>query len=859
MPELDRSQALRRLTSRGSDFEDATVAPHYPPDLELEPVHLDIDLAVDLATETASGTVTTTVRSRRDDPADLVLNAVEFRDLGVTAPDGQELTWHYDGDKIKIHWASPFKTNEERQVAVTYRVTSPADGLLFSQPDEGYPDKAWYATTDHETERARYWLPCVDLPSVRTTLEFHLRAKDRFTILANGYLVEEVQHRDGTKTAHWKLDQLCPSYLVCFAIGDFVRAADGSLNDGEKQVELTYFCSPEFDDAALIRSFGRTGRIMAWMTKKLDMPFPYPKYYQYALPDLGGAMENISLVSWSDRLLLDEAMAEEYAWIVDSVNVHEMAHSYFGDAVVIRDFAHAWLKESWATYLEHCWQEDEFGEDEAQYLYYTDAETYFREADEQYHRPIVTRRFKSSWQLYDNHLYPGGACRLHTLRRELGDEVFWKATRDYLKRFIGKVVETDDLRYVMEKHSGRSLGKFFDQWFHSPGYPHIKVGFSFDEGQKQGTFEIEQTQVDEEKKIGTFDLSVDLSWIIDGEKHHLPVKLDQPKHTFIVAMSAEPEQVRFDPGRKALHKLSFNPGDPMLCRQLTGADDVIGRIQAAHELAKSGKRANIEAIVAAYDDESFWGTREQFAKALGKANTDAAIDGLAHIIREESDARALAPIFRAAGTYRDERIKEALGDRLRGQLPPAARRAAYEAMGAQRKEADWELLLEGSRQPGYNGIAQSGAFVGLAATRREEALDILQEQIPYGVHSNRVRPAMVSALADIGRVQEKAGRERVIEALEDLLRDPWYFVRWGAATALGKMKAVESASALESFSRTVSYQDRVRVEKMVADLRAGDKSEGAPSKKHVEELGEKVRKLEDRLQKLEAKLEAQER
>ena len=165
----------------------------------------------------------------------------------------------------------------------------------------------------------------------------------------------------------------------------------------------------------MLRTFGRTGKIMAWMTKKLDMPFPYPKYYQYALPDLGGAMENISLVSWSDRLALDEALAEEYAWIVDSINVHEMGHSYFGDAVVIRDFAHAWLKESWATYLEHCWEEDEVGEDEVQYMYYTDAESYFREADEEYHRPIVTRRFKSSWQLYDNHLYPGGACRLHTL------------------------------------------------------------------------------------------------------------------------------------------------------------------------------------------------------------------------------------------------------------------------------------------------------------------------------------------------------------------------------------------------------------------------------------------------------------
>src|SRR5213078_3618228 len=98
-----------------------------------------------------------------------------------------------------------------------------------------------------------------------------------------------------------------------------------------------------------------------------------------------------------------------------------------------------------------------------------------------YKRPIVTRQFKASWDLYDAHLYEGGACRLHTLRCELGDEVFWAAVRDYLQRYNGKVVETDDFRHVMEEHSGRALGKFFDQWFYTAAYPDLKVTFSYDD------------------------------------------------------------------------------------------------------------------------------------------------------------------------------------------------------------------------------------------------------------------------------------------------------------------------------------------------------------------------------------------
>jgi aminopeptidase N len=53
--------------------------------------------------------------------------------------------------------------------------------------------------------RARYWLACVDFPTVRTTLAWHITAPERFTSLANGAFIEE-DVKDGFKTTHWKLD-----------------------------------------------------------------------------------------------------------------------------------------------------------------------------------------------------------------------------------------------------------------------------------------------------------------------------------------------------------------------------------------------------------------------------------------------------------------------------------------------------------------------------------------------------------------------------------------------------------------------------------------------------------------------------
>jgi aminopeptidase N len=61
------------------------------------------------------------------------------------------------------------------------------------------------------------------------------------------------------------------------------------------------------------------------------------------------------------------------------------------------------------------------------------------------------------------------------LRRLVGEEAFWSAVKEYLMTYTKSVVETDDFRKMLEKHSGLNLTKFFDQWFYSRGYPKFKV------------------------------------------------------------------------------------------------------------------------------------------------------------------------------------------------------------------------------------------------------------------------------------------------------------------------------------------------------------------------------------------------
>ncbi len=842
----DHVRLARLGLHNAADFALPGAAAHYPPDIDVEPLHTQIDLQVDVDQRTAKGTVTHTLRANRDGADTLVLHAVDLRDVKVRDRQGAAIHSSYDGKLIRVTWQQPLARGDQRDLQISYHVHNPVTGLFFSAPDKAYPKAPRWAATDHETERARHWLPCVDLPNVRTTLDIKLRCDSKFTVVANGALAGETDHGDGTKTAHWKLDKRCPSYLVCFALGDFVRCDDGN----HKGKPIAYFTSREFSAADLKRSFGGTGAMLDWMTKKLGSELPWPKYFQFALQHIGGAMENISLVSWDDQFVLDETLHQEWGWLVDKINLHEMAHTWFGDLIVCRDFSQAWLKESWAVYMETCWHEDTQGPDERDYDFYCNLEQYLNEADHAYMRPIMTRVFDHSWNMYDRHLYPGGAVRLHMLRHELGHDLFWAGVRDYVARFSEKVVETEDFRRVLEEHSGKSLVKWFEQWICSKGYPNLKVSFNFDPKRQIGTFEVEQTQTD--KDIPVFEFTTDLGWVIDGKLQSTQVSINKRKHAFTVPMAQDPQQVRFDPFNRTVCKLDFNPGDARLRAQLTDAQDVPGRIRAAANLCKSGTRSNLQAVADAWRQEKFWGVRVHMAAALGESACQAAVEILADLASRETDGRVCESVVRALGKFRDPLVQSALEAFLKsGPRLYRARAAALELLGAQRDADNLELLKAAARRTGFGGLEQAAAFRGLAATRKEEALAPLLEATVWGKTSTRSRGSAAAALGSLARWQDKPARAKAIDRLTDLLRDNQLRMQKSAMGGLQAALATEATGALESWSEGLSEQEQSAVRKAVLGIRASAKPKEPAKDKELDDLRAKLRKVEDRLEKLD--------
>ena len=85
--------------------------------------------------------------------------------------------------------------------------------------------------TDHETARARYWVPCIDHSNVRTSWDIFITHHKDHTAVSAGELVEQITVDDNTLRSHWKQEKLCPVYLLCVIVGEYERVDFEPLRD----------------------------------------------------------------------------------------------------------------------------------------------------------------------------------------------------------------------------------------------------------------------------------------------------------------------------------------------------------------------------------------------------------------------------------------------------------------------------------------------------------------------------------------------------------------------------------------------------------------------------------------------------
>ena len=126
---------------RGRDFTLPGAEPHYPPDLQVEPVHLDIALHVEVRARRADGHghAHPARPHGRHAPSDPRRGRARRRRRRRPGRAPGDLRLRREAS-CRIDWADAFEAGEERRLAVRYAVEDPATGLFFSGPTDAYPE-----------------------------------------------------------------------------------------------------------------------------------------------------------------------------------------------------------------------------------------------------------------------------------------------------------------------------------------------------------------------------------------------------------------------------------------------------------------------------------------------------------------------------------------------------------------------------------------------------------------------------------------------------------------------------------------------------------------------------------------------
>jgi aminopeptidase N len=383
-------------------FELPGAKPHYNPDRPGQVEHIFLDLCLDITEQRCYGSCNINLSPVRNGIDRLVLDAVNLNIESVKVDDIEQ-KFDYDGEQLCIYLSELTKIGKNLLVAITYAAENPERGIYFITPDEHYPDKPTQVWTQGEDEDSRFWFPCFDYPGQLSTSEIRVRVPKPLIAVSNGELINTIADETHI-TYHWLQQQVHPTYLMTLAVGDFAEIKD------EWQGKPVIYYVEKGREADAERSMGKTPRM------KYGYAYPYPKYAQVCVDDfIFGGMENTSTTLLTDRCLLDErAGIDNYN--TESLVVHELAHQWFGDLIVIKHWSHAWVKEGMASYSEVMWTEEEYGDEDAAYYRLCEARSYISEDSKRYRRPMVTHVYRAAIELYDSHTYEKGSCIYHIIR-----------------------------------------------------------------------------------------------------------------------------------------------------------------------------------------------------------------------------------------------------------------------------------------------------------------------------------------------------------------------------------------------------------------------------------------------------------
>lgn len=349
-------------------------------------------------------------------------------------------------------------------VSIFYRGTMTNEGGSAPWGGVHYDDSVLYALgvgfANASVSATQHWMPCYDHPSDKATLSAHFSVPDSTWVVAsNGLDRPHQRNPDGSVSYIWIEQRPIATYLMTFAAARFRTF---SLAGRVPHV----FYMLRRDSTISAKSYRLVPR-MTDVYSALYGAYPFDKVGYYN--SLKGSMEHQGMIA----LALSEVRRGDTANVTAA---HELAHQWFGDCLSPRDFRHAWLTESFATYSECSWLESLRGWSIYLSSVQSKAKSYITQiAPNEGVFALEDFPRKAPSSNYPGTIYAKGAVVLAMARAIVGDSAFYAMLQQYVAAHAYGTVTTDDFRRSVEPVMGDRTTAFFAEWVTGIGWPKLQI------------------------------------------------------------------------------------------------------------------------------------------------------------------------------------------------------------------------------------------------------------------------------------------------------------------------------------------------------------------------------------------------
>ncbi len=297
-----------------------------------------------------------------------------------------------------------------------------------------------------EPHSASSWYPLNDTLSDKATFAVHATVPAEWEVVSNGVRTRNTV-ADGKRTVGWEAHQPVLGYLTTIAIDRF------SFLD-QRRANGTPLISAFAPDAERSRETEQRLPEILDFIESLYGPYPFESS--------GGIYVDADL-----NFSLETQTRPIYApWTDLQTVVHEITHQWWGDSVSVRQWSDICLNECFASYTaDYLWPERMDGTD----------------VDAEYHKTI--EKYRDIQKFWDISLanpgvgneftsvYYRGPLFLHALRKQLGDNVFFPAVREFNAAHAYANASMPQFRTFMQSKSPTDLTGFFDAWLDKTELP----------------------------------------------------------------------------------------------------------------------------------------------------------------------------------------------------------------------------------------------------------------------------------------------------------------------------------------------------------------------------------------------------